>query len=59
MYNPDLLGTLVCIYLLSCVLERWRLEELVENSLMGSGGAEGPWEEDILGGRARFYLGTN
>ena len=35
---------------MSCVGERWRLDESVENSLMGSREAEGPWEEDFLEG---------
>ena len=42
MTPPDLLGSLVCVYLLSCGrLERWRLDESVENS-------EGRGEEDFL-----------
>ena len=32
------------------MLERWRSDESMENSFMGSGEAEGRWEEDILVG---------
>ena len=48
MCKANLLGTLLCIYLVSGMGERWRLEESVENWLMGSRGAEGWHKEDLL-----------